>query len=277
VSNSLIARALPASVFVLAELLWSSGSLMAQSDPRVPAFMILSPPPEGGEDGSRITDLRFEEPGESVPKGARPDTLLYGAATLRFTFPGGKVASEAENGKIYGNFFDTGIGFGVQVNHLWRISPTLDLGPYIEVDYDTFGGLLSTNGIDTVFKPDTMSTLRTLMGAKIRNEWGSDGTWFGECFLGIGAIFYPSVNATTIDPAGDGRGELFSSKTAFALDLGGNLGLVVSSRFDLLICLMLEINGGPGQGKDISFTTSGSRRPGTMINGGLNFGVNVHF
>jgi hypothetical protein len=228
------------------------------------------------EEESFRTHLSIEEGLESAPQ-KDPGTwnLLYLEVALRFTIPGGDVVS---GGPKYSDIFNVGVGVGAQFDYLWRLSRTVDLGIYAEVDFDSFGGSTSTDGLGNTIKPETMNTIRILAGGKIRENFGVANRFFAEQFLGLGANVYPSVKGTLTSGGVETTGELFASKTAVAFDLGINIGWEASSQVGFFLGVTLEINGGPGEGKDLIFvSSSGSSTPGVMINTGINLGVNIRF
>ena len=210
-----------------------------------------------------------------MPPDPKHDPLLYLEATLRFTFPGGDVVS---GGPKYGDIFNVGVGGGVQVDYLWKLTRALYLGAYLEVDVDSFGGKTTTDSFGDTLKPDTMTTFRILGGIKAREEFAPDGRFFFEEFLGLGANRYPSVQGTLTSGGTVTTGELFASGTTVAFDLGLTVGWNVSPQVGLFLSVVVEVNGGPGEGKDLVFVSStGSTTPGVMVNAGVNLGVNIRF
>jgi hypothetical protein len=204
----------------------------------------------------------------------RENELIFGAA-LRLTFPGGDVVSGTGALK-YGDLFSTGVGVAFHGDYLWRLSRSVLFGAYLEVDYDTFAGASSTDSFGTTLKSGNMNTPRVMVGAKVREEFGRGGAFFSEQFMGFGAIFYPSVQGT-LSGATTGSGELFAQKTSFAFDLGFNIGWDMNEHLGLVLGFELEVNGGPGQGKDLVIVSSGSSTPQTMVNAGITLGLNVRF
>jgi hypothetical protein len=203
------------------------------------------------------------------------EAFTYLQAALRFTFMGGEVTPGS--GVNYGDLFSTGIGGSIQGGHLWRLSKTILFGPYLELDLDSFGGKSSTDSFGDALKPDSMNTLRMLGGAKIREEFGSGARFFGDQYLALGVIHYPSVGGTLTSGGITSTGNLFSSKTVAAFDLGADIGWAPSSLIDLFFGFVLSINGAPGEGKDLVIVGTGSTRPGTPVNFGLNLGVTFKF
>jgi hypothetical protein len=231
--------------------------------------------PEEAKDESLNTHLTLDLPGERPQKDADRGNLTYIEASVRFTVPGGTMVSGG--GVKYGDLFDVGVGGGLQFGYLWKLSRTVLLGAYFEADYDSFAGTATTDSFGNTLKPDTMNTFRTLVGVKVREEFGSGARFFGEQYLGLGANFYPSVKGTLTTGGASSNGEFLSSKTAVAFDLGANIGWSVSPQVDLFLGFAIEVNGGPGEGKDIVIVSTGSSRPGTMVNTGINLGLNIKF
>jgi hypothetical protein len=227
------------------------------------------------EESSLKSRLAFEERVDYPQKVAGHENLLYVEAALRLTFPGGDVIS---GGPRYGDLFTTGIGGGAQFDYLWKMSRTVYLGAYLEVDFDSFGGTTATDSFGNTIKPDTMNTFRILVGGKLREDLGAEGHFYAEQFLGVGANVYPSVKGTLTSGGVESTGELFGKKTAVAFDLGINVGWDVSRQVGLFLGFSVEINGGPGQGADFVFVSiTGSSTPGIMVNAGINLGVNLRF
>jgi len=221
--------------------------------------------------------LSLEKEAFPAQKGVEQGNLFYLEAAARFTFPGGDVVSGGGS-PGYGDFFNTGVGVGLQADYLWRLSPSAFLGAYAEVDIDTFGGSSVTDSFGTTVSPDSMTTYRALIGVKARQEFGSGTRFYFEEYLGLGVTLYPSVNATISGNGMSGSGQLFSSKTNFAFDLGANFGLAVARQVDLFVGIAVGINGGPGKGNDIVIVSNtGSSTPGDMVNASVTLGVNVKF
>jgi hypothetical protein len=236
---------------------------------------------------SRTPDLEENPPiplhlhleGEVVPaqKGVDQGNLFYLEAAARFTFPGGDVVSGGSSPK-YGDFFGTGAGAGLQADYLWRLSRSVFLGVYVEFDIDRFGGSSVTDTFGTTVRPDSLTMYRALVGAKVREDFGTAAHFYSEQYLGFGVNVYRPVNATISANGMEARGELFSARTTFAFDLGINFGVNVSHQVDLFVGVAVGVNGGPGNGKDIVVVSdSGSTTPGDMVNASLTVGLNIKF
>jgi len=219
--------------------------------------------------------LSYEEGIHFFAGAPERETLLYLEATLRLTIPGGDVVS---GGPRYGDLFNLGVGGGVEFDYLWKLSRILYLGPYVELDVDSFGGTRWTDSFGDTLKPDSMTTFRILGGVKAREELGPAGHFFVEEFLGLGAIHYPSVTGTLNSGGVVTTGEVFGSRTTVAFDLGIKVGWNITPQVGLFLSIVVEINGGPSTGNDIVIVgTTGSTSPGIMVNTGLNLGIDFRF
>jgi len=219
--------------------------------------------------------IQFEEPAGRAQAELDRRDLFYLGAAFRLTFPGGDVVSGI-GGPKYSDLFSDGVGVGIQGDYLWRLTKSVLFGAYLEVDFDTFAGASTTDSFGTTLKLESMSTPRVLVGAKVREEFGREARFFSEQFMGFGANFYPSVKGT-LSGASTGSGEFFGQKTSLAFDVGVNLGWDVTAQLALVLGFELEVNGGPGKGRDLVIVSSGSSTPQTMVNGGITLGMNIRF
>jgi hypothetical protein len=178
-----------------------------------------------------------DEPSFSVPlyqyqgEGFRVGVAFGGQARVSLPF------GEADEGDIfvvgntvfieghldYSELFDVGYGFALEADLMFRplrdpeIDPRLqpvDLGGYVALGWDWYGGDQTHDKTGTIVKPETLQLWTVFVG--IKGAGIVQGNFTGDLRFGMGAVHYPTLKAQ-FQPGG--RGELFSESLEFAMEL----------------------------------------------------------
>ena len=205
---------------------------------------------------------------------AEPGDVSTLQAGARFTFPGGAISGIGSVG--YHELLGTGIGAELQGARLWRVSRRVSLGAYLEADEDFFPGGGRIPGLfGTTVKTQSSSAFRLLGGAKIREEFGASH-FYSEQMLGFGAIFHSGIRGDVSNGMNDA--ELFARTVRFGMDVGATIGLSVSRQWETFVTLAMQLNGGPGEGRDIAIIAPNfSGNANTQLNFGVTLGLNIRF
>jgi hypothetical protein len=184
---------------------------------------------------------------------------------LRFVYLGGDVA----DGEKWHNFFDDGVGVGLQYSALWRSSPTVELGVYLTFTYDQFNGgsgTVTAGAAALILEPDELTLQRQTIGFAAKFQLGNFQI---EPRLGVGYALYNSVDADARIGTTQTKISAIDSSFEFAFEIGVRAGIPISEKLSITAGIAYENNGAPKSSSDLD--TDLKAQENVVLDVGLTF------
>jgi hypothetical protein len=209
-----------------------------------------------------ILPERFEvELQELAPRG----TEVWLSATLRFASMVGEVDPNVP--VDYEDFFDGGVGLGLEARLLWKSRPDWKLGIYSVLSWDSYEGSPFSDVAGDTLEPDTMDVSSWLFGFKAIHTFGE--SFHLDLHAAIGFVTYSDVDGTFTTGGVPTPAKVFKQTTAGAFDWGARLGLGGPRVFGE-IGLGFTIQGAPDDA-DFAFDSS------APLVGVFDLGIGIRF
>lgn len=206
---------------------------------------------------SLVAAVCREDSPESLPirmQLSEPGPRFSIALDGRAVFTGGGLFGIG--GPTYHDLYGDGLGAGLEVDALWRMSPKVQIGAYVQVDADGFDSGKEIDGLfGTTVEPRRTQTFRVVAGAKLREDFHGDSGFFAEQFAGFGAMVYSDLDGTL---SSGGKVELLNGATLPTGELGGRFGYAFARESEVFFGIAFEISSGPRRGADLDVIAPGS-------------------
>lgn len=184
---------------------------------------------------------------EVAPRG----TEVWLSATLRFASMVGEVDPFIP--VDYEDFFDPGVGLGLEARLLWKSSPEWKLGIYSVLSWDSYDGTPVMDITGDTLEPDTMDVSSWLFGFKAIHSFAE--SFHVDLHAAIGFVTYSDVDGTFTTGGVAVPVKVFKQTTTGAFDWGARLGISGPRVFGE-IGLSFTIQGAPDDA-DFTFDSTG--------------------
>lgn len=172
----------------------------------------------------------------------RASLAIYG----RVSFPGDSDVTL--DGITYSDFFDPGLGVGIEGDLMPEIGEGLSIGGYASVNWDTFHGVKVFDDFGDSVDPDRMDITTFIVGGKVQGQYGPGFFWEGR--LGLGWVHYEKVESTNIfSGVMSTSQEFFAASNRAVFEIAGRAGWG-TPRFAVDFGLGYRLMGAPTIGKD---------------------------
>lgn len=164
----------------------------------------------------------------------------------RFIFPGG----DALPGTSWSDFWETGSGIRLGLNHVWATSDQVDVGISVSLGYDRLFGTEFEEfdpGLNETLSyfPDALAMVRLQAGVFTRFRF--EPAWL-DFRLAFGGALYMSTDVTVISPSLDVTFEAIASTFTYCFALEARFGVDVSAKTAIAFGVSFDLVGAPDPG-----------------------------
>jgi hypothetical protein len=204
-----------------------------------------------------------------APKDDGPHFTL--GAQARLTAPDGTVTNPDYFVEeiTYGDLFDAGQGFRLELGLLWSAGKDWSIGPLLAVGFDDYGGSRVTDGVGDTIDPEDLEAFSVLAG--FRGVYHPAGGLVLDFRAALGAVTWSDVDALfTVGGTPIPDVSFLSGTTAFSFELGTRIGYRVGPAI-LDLGFAMTISGGPDRGSDVNDVIDPSAFLGLSVELGVEF------